>query len=471
VTPPDPLRPAALASLLSAGWGRQALLLAGGVIGCELLLRALPGEGLGLLGVAGVAAGSWWLGRRPARLAPPRLPASFDAWLRRCEELLLQFEHLEGEAGERQPGEAMPQRRAGLAALREEGARPGLQLALVGSIAPEAAWAPQLQEALRGRLALSLRWGEALPAVIRERQWPEGFAAADVVLFHLATPLRAADLRWLEAVPPSQPLWLLVQPEAPCDPADLAAELASQWPGAASDRLLPWDGRPEALGASLQPLARWLEAEGTSLRRATPLRRIEALHRRWQADLERLRRQRLVQLQQRTQWVVAAGVFAAPLPSLDLLVLAAANGLMLQEMARLWGCPWSAEQLKAAAMELGKASLLLGVVEWSSQALLTAARLHGATWLVGGTVQALSAAYLTRVVSHAMADVLALSAGVEAPDLERIKREAPLLVARAAEAEKLDWSVFLQQGRTWISQQLTTASAPSKPAPSLPPAM
>lgn len=471
MTPPDPLRPAALASLLPAGWGRQALLLAGGVIGGELLLRALPGEGLGLVGIAGVAAGWWWLGRRPARLAPPRLPASFDAWVRRCEELLLQFEHLEAEPAEGEPGEGQIQRRAGLVALREEGARPGLQLALVGSVAPDASWAPQLQQALRGRLALSLRWGEALPAVSRERQWPEGFAAADVVLFHLVTPLRAADLRWLEAVPKGQPLWLLVQPEAPCDPADLAAELASQWPGAAADRLLPWDGCPEALTASLQPLARWLVAEGASLRRATPLRRIEALHRLWQADLERLRRQRLVQLQQRTQWIVAAGVFAAPLPSLDLLVLAAANGLMLQEMARLWGCPWSTEQLKAAAVELGKASLLLGVVEWSSQALIAAARLHGATWLVGGAVQALSAAYLTRVVSHAMADVLALSVGVEAPDLERIKREAPLLVARAAEAEKLDWSGFLQQARTWISQQLTTPSPSSLAAPSLPPAV
>jgi len=466
VTPPDPLRPAALASLLSAGWGRQALLLAGGVIGAELLLRALPGEGLGLAGIAGVAAGWWWLGRRPARLAPPRLPASFDAWVRRCEELLLQFERLEGEQGQGQP-----QRRAGLAALREEGARPGLQLAMVGSVAPDASWAPQLQQALRGRLALSVRWGEALPAISRDRRWPEGFAAADVVLFHLVTPLRAADLRWLEAVPPGQPLWLLVRPESPCDPADLATELASLWPGAATDRLLPWDGGPETLTASLQPLARWLVAEGPSLRRATPLRRIEALHRHWQADLERLRRQRLVQLQQRTQWIVAAGVFAAPLPSLDLLVLAAANGLMLQDMASLWGCPWSAEQLKAAAVELGKASLLLGVVEWSGQALAAAVRLHGATWLVGGALQALSAAYLTRVVSHAMADVLALSAGVEAPDLERIKREAPLLVARAAEAEKLDWAGFLQQGRNWISQQLTTEPQSSLTASSLPPAM
>jgi hypothetical protein len=52
-----------------------------------------------------------------------------------------------------------------------------------------------------------------------------------------------------------------------------------------------------------------------------------------------------------------------------------------------------------------------------------------------------------------MADVLALSSGVSEPDLERIKREAPLIVARAAESEKLDWQAFLQQGRQWLTSQ------------------
>jgi uncharacterized protein (DUF697 family) len=150
---------------------------------------------------------------------------------------------------------------------------------------------------------------------------------------------------------------------------------------------------------------------------------------------------------------VAAAVFASPLPSLDLLVLAAANGLMLQDMARLWDCPWQVDQLRSAALELGRAALALGVVEWSSQALLGAMRLDAASWLVGGALQAFSAAYLTRVVGRAMADVLALSVGVGAPDLEAIKRQAPLLVARAAEAERLDWAAFLRQGRVWLQQQ------------------
>ena len=68
-------------------------------------------------------------------------------------------------------------------------------------------------------------------------------------------------------------------------------------------------------------------------------------------------------------------------------------------------------------------------------------------------MQALSAAYLTRVVARSMADMLALSAGVSEPDLAEIKRQAPLLVARAAEAEKLDWAGFLDQGRQWLRSQ------------------
>ena len=159
-------------------------------------------------------------------------------------------------------------------------------------------------------------------------------------------------------------------------------------------------------------------------------------------------------LLQRTQWTVAAGVVIAPLPSLDLLVLAAANGLMLQEMAELWECPWSLEQLQAAAAELGKAALTQGVVEWSSQSLAALVKLHGATWLVGSALQALSAAYLTRVVGRAMADYLALAAGVPEAELQALlQRQAPLLVAQAAEAEQLNWGAFLQQGRQWLQQQ------------------
>ena len=54
-----------------------------------------------------------------------------------------------------------------------------------------------------------------------------------------------------------------------------------------------------------------------------------------------------------------------------------------------------------------------------------------------------------RVVGRSMADWLAVNAGVSELDLASLKREAPLLIARAAEEERLDWSGFLQQSRQW----------------------
>jgi uncharacterized protein (DUF697 family) len=430
------------------------LLLAGSVVVGDGLSQVLHLQGGGLVGLGLLAGGLWWL-RRPRALVAPRLPESINGWIERCELLLESFARLEGE-----PTPAQLQRQGQLAGLRQAAPSPSLRLALVGASPPAPELQPSFLTALRCRHPLHLEWGHALPAASSQWRWPERFQHSDLVLYHLRLPLTAADLRWLEALPAAQPVWLLVENGTDAgsavtatDRERLLVELSCQWPAADPARLLLWNGGPEGLSSCLQPLVTWLGREGRSLRAATPLRCFEALHQSWQAELEQLRRREWLQLQQRTQWVVAAGVFASPLPSLDLLVLAAANGLMLQDMARLWDCPWQADQLRAAALELGRAALALGVVEWSSQALLGAMRLEATGWLVGGALQAFSAAYLTRVVGRAMADVLALSVGVSAPDLEAIKRQAPLLVARAAEAERLDWAAFLRQGRSWLQQQ------------------
>ena len=400
------------------------------------------------LTLAGLAFGASLLRRRI-----PRGPAPTDVpgWLGRLEQLEGQFVRLAGEPAPAQAGNARRLRKDQLAALRQELDRQGLQLALVGTCPPDLALQPDLIEALRGPEPLQLHWAHPLPAWSADWSWPEAFAACDLLIHHLRIPLSAADLRWLEALPVAQPAWLLVDCASDDQSREaLAAELRSQLGQQLSKQLLFWDGLPANLSASISPLARHLAGASAQLRRGRQLRRLEQLHGLWQCDLEQLRRQHFLPLQRRTQWLVAAGVVAAPLPSLDLLVLAVANGLMLREMARLWDCPWTFEQLQAAASELAKAALAQGVVEWSSQLLTGLVKLHGATWLVGGALQALSAAYLTRVVARSMADMLALSAGVSEPDLAEIKRQAPLLVARAAAAEKLDWPAFLEQGRQWF---------------------
>ncbi len=435
-------------------WRNSALLLGGGLVASEVTAHLLHLDAPTLLTGGLLAGGWWWFSRRGGRPAA-RLPRSLGGWVERCESLLTQFEALLPETDQ---GLTLPSRRAELEALRHEPATRPLRLALAGSHPPAGELRPVFGQALRGARPLQIHWGESLPALSDDWRWSEPFRACDLLVFHLRPPLRAADLRWLEALPAGQPIWLLLEePEEEGEAGGLAREVMSLWSDADRGRLLGWDGRAEGLGPSLAPLATWLGKEGGRLTERTALRRLEALHGRWQGDLEGLRRREWQRLLRRTQWVVAAGVFAAPLPSVDLVVLACANGLMLREMARLWDCPWDAETLRAAALELGRAALAQGLVEWSGQALGAALRLHHAGWWIGGGLQALSAAYLTRVVGRAMADVLALCAGVPEADLAAIRRQAPMLVARAAEAERLDWPAFLQQGSEWLRQQ---SSAP-----------
>ncbi len=429
-------------------WMPAALVLAGGLVVGD----SLHGSWSGAVMAAAAAAGMWWLsrGRTPIK---PRLPSSWSGWMERLEGLLEQFEQL--QAGPAGPETAADQqlRRQRLQELRDRQPRRQLQVGLAGVTLPPAGLQPALTQALRAPLPLCLHWGHPLSGHSSDWRWPQLFERCDLLLFHLEPPLRAADLRWLEALPADQTVALLVASPCTGPQPGLLEELRAQLPANLSDQVILWSGQGDDLGAVLEPCSRMLRARGRNLLMQTELRCLEALHGEWQSLLEGLRRQRLEGLVRRTQWLVAAGVFTAPLPSVDLLVLAVANGLMLKEMAELWSCPWQMQQLREAATELAKAALALGITEWTSQALLSAMRLEGTTWLVGGTLQALSAAYLTRVVAHAMADVLALSSGVAEMDLQALKRQAPLLVARAAEAERLDWKGFLQQGQAWLLSQ------------------
>ena len=434
-------------------WGGIGVVAVGGWLGTDLLLHVGHGISHGLLDLGLTGAGLLWLQGRLGRTRPALAPTSVQGWLGRCDRLLEQFKALEDEAAP-EPVAAQQHRREQLQLLRTSLANPSVQLAVAGTILPPASCQPQLMEPLRSSQGLCLRWGEPLPRGSADWVWPLGLADSDLLLYCLHLPLSAADLRWLEARPNGQPAWVLAQlPEAGEVPAAWIAELQQQLPQLPPDNLLAWNGDAADLPRALAPLGDSLRQQGGDLRRSARLRRVQDLHQQWLLQLEQRRRQQWRQLQQKTQWIVAAGVMAAPGAGLDLLVLTIANGLMLQQMARLWDCPWTLEQLRAAASELAQAALGLGVIEWSNQALATLLRLHGAGWLVGGAVQALSAAYLTRVVGHAMADMLALSSGLSEPNLAAIKAQAPALVQQAAEAEKLDWPAFVDQARSWLKQQ------------------
>ena len=465
----DPTAPLALraakATLLPSPlgrWGGVGLIAVGGWLGTDLLLHLGHGLGHGLVNVGLAGAGLLWLQGRIGRARPGLAPTHLQGWLGRCEDLLQQFNQLSATSSSvamssvataTATAAAQQQlRRQQLQHLRSTLTLANLQVAVAGINLPPSSSQPLLAQALRSRQGLSLRWGEPLSLGGGDHwRWPQGLADCDLMLYCLQLPLSAADLRWLEARPGGQPAWVLAQlPAAGGDPAQLLEQLTQQLQHHSQDQLLLWDGSAAGLEPSLAPLTEALRLKGPELRQAARLRQAQDLHQQWLVELEALRRRQWRQLQLRTQWIVAGGVMAAPGAGLDLLVLSVANGLMLKEMARLWDCPWTLEQLRAAAAELAQAALGLGVIEWSNQALLSLLRLHSGAWLVGGAVQALSAAYLTRVVGHAMADMLALSAGLSEPNLAALKAQAPQLVQRAAEAEKLDWSGFLEQAQTWL---------------------
>ncbi|KZR92032.1 hypothetical protein MITS9509_01953 [Synechococcus sp. MIT S9509] len=431
----------------------RRVLLSVGVIGTGQWLLSdvlhIPGGGLG---IAVAATGLWWLSRPPK---PPgfREPTSLKAWIERCERVLNQFAELEEVLGLQ-----------GLRSSREtelrriEGFDAPLTLGVVATEGSDLPATDQLQQALVGVSSLDLCLANPLPVTSTSWCWPDDLQELDVLLHVLSLPLRAADLLWLDQLPADRPVWLLLRSSAGKSADDHLEALRCQLPERWHQWLLPWSGQAIELRGVLQPVRQQL-MRSERVRQGTRQRLLSNLHRRWQADLETLRRERFRLLLQRSQWIVAGVVIASPVPSVDLLAVAVGNGLMVKEMATIWSCPWSAEVLQVVARQLGSAALAQGVVELSGQALLGLAKLDGASWIAAGAMQGLSAAYLTRVVGVSLADWMALNAGVAEPDLEELKRQAPLLVARAAEQERLNLAGFARQAREWIEERNSCTTA------------
>ena len=392
----------------------------------------VPGGGLGLLAAGGVVI---WLGRKPSK---PwfAAPVSLDGWIARCQEVLDQFARFE-----QQPSADLARR----AELKLVVDRCGpVRMAMVALGVPQGPNEEDLSRSLAGSVSLSLSLCHPL-ITEGSRCWPRGLVDQDLILFTLGTPLLASDLLWLQQLPDDQPAWLLVTPEGQESSPDAISALVDDLPDRWRERILVHDPSM-SLRAALGPLRRLLKQAASETRP----RLLADLHRRWQRDLESLRRERFLQIQQRTQWVVAGSVLASPVPSLDLLAVAVANGLMIKEMGEIWGTSLQPDVLREAAAQLARVALAQGVVEWTGQTLLGLAKLDGGSWLIAGAMQALSAAYLTRVVGRSMADWLAVNAGVDELDLVALKQQAPLIVARAAEQERLNWNGFVQQSRDWL---------------------
>lgn len=420
--PTSLLRPLALAG---------AGLLAGQWLMTDVM--HVPGGGLGLLAAGGVVI---WLGRKPSQ---PRFaaPVSLEGWIARCQEVLDQFARFE-----QQPS-ADQARRAELKAVVDR--KGPVRMAMVALGASQGPNEADLSSSLAGPAPLTLSLCHPLTTDDGSRCWPRGLVDQDLILFTLKSPLLASDLLWLQQLPEDQPAWLLVMNAGQDASTDAIDSVRDDLPERWRERILVHEPSMQ-LRTALAPLRRSLKQAAIETRP----RLLAELHRRWQRDLESLRRERFLQIQQRTQWVVAGSVMASPIASLDLLAVTVANGLMIKEMGEIWGTSLQPDVLREAAAQLARVALAQGVVEWTGQTLLGLAKLDGGSWLIAGAMQALSAAYLTRVVGRSMADWLAINAGVDELDLVALKQQAPLLVARAADEERLDWNGFVQQSRDWI---------------------
>ncbi len=402
----------------------------------------LPGGGLGVLAAG---AGVWWLSKpMDSRFDAP---VSVQGWIKRCREVLEQFEDFQDEEQ---------------TSLQQEDRHNSLKSVIRGSdkqsvaiVSASGATLPDkesLEFALESKKPYELFF--SLPLSLTDSSWvlPNGIYEKDLMLYLLPLPLRAADLLWLEQISEDQPSWLMVPWEdSGCWRSQLK-QLQAQLPQRWSDRVIRWNGSEKDISSALLPIKRVLGNPKKNMD-LTRQRLLSRLHCKWQKDLEELRRIRFRKVQRRTQWIVAGAVFASPVASADLLAVSVVNGLMVKEMAKIWSCSWQPEVLKVVARQLAVAAIGQGIVEWSGQALIGVAKLDGTSWFAAGTLQALSAAYLTRVVGRSMADWLALNNGVSEFDLEAFKSQAPELVAIASEKERLDWSGFLKQAKSWLSER------------------
>jgi len=283
---------------------------------------------------------------------------------------------------------------------------------------------------------------EDLPSISKEKELNEEIFQNDIVFYHLSPPLSAKSLLWLNKLPKDLRLWVMTSSPNSNFEKERMEELKSEIPTQFKQKILNIDLRNILI--SNLPLASRIDFLTPKITiEATKKRLLRELHTKWQAEIEVIRRIRLKEVQKKNQLIVAASVFASPVPSVDVLSMTVLNALMINEIKSIWGCTWSPEILEKISKEILKMAIAQGVVEWSGQTILGIYKFHGPNWLVAGSFQAVSAAYLTRVVSRSLADFMAINKGVSESDLENIIINSEKIVENAFKSEKIIWQSFL----------------------------
>ena len=287
---------------------------------------------------------------------------------------------------------------------------------------------------------------EKLPKYNSSQVIPEEALKSDAILYFINLPLSANDFLWLEKFPKNMPIWLVAltsnQIEAKNQIEDLKSQISSDF----INKIITFDVNKNEITNIPFSLRKFFISSSKNIEN-TKKRLLKELHVAWQSEIEGIRRMQLKGIQRKNQILVATTVFLSPIPSIDVMAMTVLNSLMIKEIKSIWGCNWSPEILDKVSKEILKTAIAQGVIEWSGQTLIGITKLHGPNWLVSGTFQAVSAAYLTRVVSSSLADFMAITKGVEEPDLDFIKKNSEKIVEKAFEKEKINWKGFISDLR------------------------
>ncbi|NET37859.1 MAG: DUF697 domain-containing protein [Cyanothece sp. SIO1E1] len=406
----------------------------------ESLQHAVP-QGTIFLGLAALGAGGfWWLQRQSTQ--PLTLPAAEKVPINRetVEQRLQQVEFLidkllaEAAAESAESAASLPQvvmLRQRLSHLRNEFDRQDIRIAVVGGKSVgKTTLIRQLVTHALPELGWNLFWtdtadlfslttdrGVMIPAL------PE-IEAADLVVFITIGDITDSEFRILQQLSTTQRRALLVFNKQDQYLPDERSIILQQL----QNRLQPLMAAPDVVAIAAQPssvkvrqhqldgqLREWMESRqpeikpfterlsqvlhqsGEQLVLASMMRQAQMLKVATQASLNAVYRDRTLPQIEQYQWIAAATAFVNPVPTLDLLAIAAVNAQMIVDIGKVYGFSFSTEQAKSMAGTLASLMLKLGLVELSTQVVSGVLKSNALTFVAGGLVQGLSAAHLTQI--------------------------------------------------------------------------
>ena len=366
-------------------------------------------------------------------------PKNLDGWIKLCNEDLDFFDELE-VTNNLEKKNAKRQKK--------------LELILNRSGKEKISWIGQRnyensQSGLKNHFKedkFDINFFEKLPTYNSSEVIPKRLLNSDAILYFINLPLLANDFLWLKKFPKDMPIWLVASSPEELECNNQLEELKSQISSEFINRVITFDQNKNELARIPFSLRKFFISSSKNIEN-TKIRLLRELHASWQSEIEGIRRMKLISIQRKNQIIVATSVFLSPIPSIDVISMTVLNTLMIKEIKSIWGCNWSPEFLDKVSKEILKTAISQGVFEWSGQTFIGLTKLQGPNWLFSGIFQAVSAAYLTRVLSTSMADFMAITKGVEKPDLEFIKKNSEKIVEKAFEKEKINWKEFISDLR------------------------